>query len=179
MPTEADLIQKAVGGDASAFGELYQQNLRKIYSYVFYKVGSVSEAEDLTEQTFLKAWEAMGRFSDRGLPFSAWLYRLAHNTVIDYHRTRHDASSLDDIVDHQDRGLGPDEKAVLRLDIAALRQAIQRLTPEQQQVVILRFVQGLNHDEVAAIMGKKAGAVRGLQHRALEALHVLLANKID
>jgi RNA polymerase sigma-70 factor (ECF subfamily) len=179
MPTEAELIKRAVGGDASAFGELYQLNLRKIYSYIFYKVGAASDAEDLTEQTFLKAWEAIGRFRDQGLPFSAWLYRLAHNTVIDFHRTSHEAAPLDEIEDRQDGRPGPDEAAAVRLDIDALRQALKRLTPEQQQVVILRFVHGLDHSEVAAIMGKNAGAVRGLQHRALEALHVLLADRIE
>ena len=178
MPTESELIQRAIKGDAQAFGELYQQNLKPIYRYIFYKVGNPTEAEDLTEQTFLKAWEAIRRYREQGVPFAAWLYRLAHNLVIDYHRTRHEALPLDEILDAEDGQTGPEEIAAIRLDVQTVQQAIARLTPEQQQVVILRFVQGLSHREVAAIMGKNEGAIRGLQHRALEALHTLLADRI-
>ena len=178
MPTESDLMQRAIKGDAQAFGELYQQNLRAIYRFIFYKVGNPTEAEDLTEQTFLKAWEAIGRFREQGVPFAAWLYRLAHNLVIDYHRTRHEAMPLDEILDAEDEQTGPEDIASLRLDVQTLQKAITQLTEEQQQVVILRFVQGLSHGEVAAIMGKNEGAIRGLQHRALQALQGLLADRI-
>ena len=178
MPTESELVQRAIKGDAQAFGELYQQNLKRIYRYTFYKVGSATEAEDLTEQTFLKAWEAMGRYREQGVPFSAWLFRLAHNLVIDYHRTRHEAASLDDAMETEDKQPGPDEIARARLDVGTLQDAITKLTPEQQQVIILRFVQGLSHGDVAAIMGKNEGAIRGLQHRALAALHELVGDRI-
>jgi RNA polymerase sigma-70 factor, ECF subfamily len=174
MPADSELIQRAISGDAQAFGELYEENLKPIYRYVFYRVGNADEAEDLTEQTFLKAWEAMGRFREQGVPFSAWLYRLAHNLVIDYHRTRHNPAPLDDAIDSEDRGPGPEEVASEHLEIEALKKAVARLTPEQQQVVLLRFVEGLGHSDVAAIMGKNEGAVRGLQHRALQALHAIL-----
>jgi RNA polymerase sigma-70 factor (ECF subfamily) len=179
MPTEGELVQRAINRDAEAFGELYQQHLKPIYRYIFYKVGNATEAEDLTEQTFLKAWEAIGRFREQGVPFSAWLFRMAHNLVIDYHRTRHEAAPLDDIIDAEARQPGPDEAAAIRLDIETLQKAIARLTPEQQQVIILRFIQGLDHRDVAAIMGKNEGAVRGLQHRALAALHLLVADRIE
>jgi len=178
MPTESELIQRAIAGDAQAFGELYQQHLKQIYRYIFYKVGNAADAEDLTEQTFLKAWEAMRRYREQGVPFAAWLFRLAHNLVIDFHRTRHEAAPLDDLRDAEDGQITPEDLAAVRLDIDTLRQAILQLTPEQQQVVLLRFVQGLNHSEVATIMGKNEGAVRGLQHRALRALHGLLADRI-
>jgi RNA polymerase sigma-70 factor (ECF subfamily) len=178
MPTESELIKQAVKRDAPAFGELYQLHLRQIYRYIFYKVGNPSEAEDLTEQVFLKAWEAMPRYREQGVPFAAWLFRLAHNTVIDYHRTKHEAVALDELIDAEDGQASPEDVTSTRLDVQTLQTAITRLTPEQQQVVILRFVQGLSHGEVAAIMGKNEGAIRGLQHRALEALHGLLADRI-
>jgi len=174
MPTESELFQRATQRDAQAFGELYQRYLKQIYRYIFYRVGNATEAEDLTEQTFLKAWEAIGRFREQGVPFIAWLYRLAHNLVIDYRRTRHQAVSLETACDTMDQAVSPEELAAVRLDVAALQQAIARLTPEQQQVIILRFVQGLSHGDVAVIMGKNEGAIRGLQHRALESLHALL-----
>ncbi len=176
MPTESELVQRAVRGDATAFGELYEQNLTKIYRYIYYKVGDATEAEDLTEQVFLKAWEAIGRYRQQGVPFVAWLFRLAHNLVIDYRRTHHEATPLDET--QEDDRPSPEDVAAARLDVQTLQRAIMRLTPEQQQVIILRLVQGLSHSEVAAIMGKNEGAVRGLQHRALAALHELLADRI-
>lgn len=179
MPTESELIQRAIRRDAQAFGELYQRHLKQIYRYIYYKLGNPTEAEDLTEQTFLKAWEAIERFREQGVPFSAWLFRLAHNLVIDYHRTRHEALPLDEAIDAEDRQPGPEHMAEVRLDVDTLQKAIARLTPEQQQVIILRFIQGLSHSEVATIMGKNEGAIRGLQHRALATLHLLLATRIE
>ena len=173
-----ELIQRAIKHDAEAFGELYQLNLKQIYRYIFYRVDSPTEAEDLTEQTFLKAWEAIGRFREQGVPFSAWLFRMAHNLVIDHHRTSHEALPLDDLIDADDGQPAPDDVVARRLDVQTLRNAIVRLTPEQQEVIILRFIQGMSHGEVAASMGKHEGAIRGLQHRALEALRELLANRI-
>ncbi len=178
MPTESELVQRAMKGDAQAFGELYEQNLKQIYRYIFYRIGNATEAEDLTEQSFLKAWEAMGRYREQGVPFSAWLFRLAHNLMIDYHRTKHEAASLDDAIDAEDKQPAPDEIVSARLDVGTLQRAIVKLTPEQQQVIILRFVQGLSHGDVAVIMGKNVGAIRGLQHRALAALHELVGDRI-
>lgn len=177
MPSERELVQQAIKRDAQAFGELYRQHLARVYRYIFYRVGNETEAEDLTEQVFLKAWEALPRFREQGLPFSAWLYRLAHNLVIDYRRTRHEAAELDEAL--LDTRPGPDEIAGWRLDIQTLQQAIGQLTLEQQHVLVLRFVQGLSHAETAAIMGKNQGAVRALQHRALAALYELIGDRIE
>jgi RNA polymerase sigma-70 factor (ECF subfamily) len=177
MPTEGELVRRASAGDAQAFGELYERHLTRIYRYVFYKVGNAAEAEDLTEQVFIKAWEAIGRYRDQGVPFAAWLFRLAHNQVIDYQRTRKETAILDEIM--ESTGPSPDDVAAARLGIQDLRCALAKLTPEQQQVVILRFVHGMSHAEVATIMGKNEGAVRALQHRALQALHELLADRLE
>lgn len=174
MPTESELVQQAARGDATAFGELYRLHLTEVYRYIYYRVGNAGEAEDLTEHVFLKAWQAIGRYRDQGVPFAGWLYRLAHNAVIDFHRTRHEALSLDEAMDTEDDQIGPEELTARRLDVQAVQKALRRLTPEQQQVIILRFVQGLNHSETAKVMGRNEGAVRGLQHRALESLHAML-----
>ncbi len=88
MPTESELVALAVRRDAAAFGQLYELHLDSIYRYIYYRVGNAAEAEDLTEQVFLKAWEHIAAYDQRGLPFAAWLYRVAHNLVVDYRRTR-------------------------------------------------------------------------------------------
>lgn len=172
-PNEAEderiLVRRARDGNANAFGELYERHLDRVYRYVFYRVGSPVEAEDLTEQVFLKAWEAIARYDDRGLPFTAWLYRMAHNLVIDYYRTRRPDVALDEALDRAAQD-DPSAETEANLEAAEVRAAIGDLNPEQQQVLILRFIEGLGHDQVATILGKTEGATRVLQHRALAAL---------
>ena len=172
MPTESELVQRAVRRDAAAFGQLYELHLDAIYRYIYYRVGNATEAEDLTEQVFLKAWEHMGAYDDRGLPFAAWLYRMAHNLVIDYRRTRKVAEPLSEFL--VEKSAGPQETVELRLEMAEVAAALRRLSPDYQQIILLRFVQGCSHAEAAAVMGKSEGALRALQCRALASLHEAL-----
>jgi RNA polymerase sigma-70 factor (ECF subfamily) len=161
------LVVRARHGDADAFGRLYQLHLDRIYRYVYYRVGSSNEAEDLTEHVFLKAWEAIGRYESRGLPFAAWLYRMAHNAVIDHYRARRPTTSIDETFDLEDARQHPVASAEALFDRAELQVAIKRLNPDQQTVILLRFNEGLSHAEVGKILGKSEGAVRVIQHRAL------------
>ncbi len=176
-PDEAQLVRRAVARDADAFGGLYELYIDRIGRYIFYKIGSREEAEDLTEQVFLKAWENIHTFRGEPSAFPVWLFRLAHNLVIDYHRTRRETAALHEFIEDE-RPL-PEEEVGARLDSEMLRRAITRLTPEQQQVVILRFVEGLPHAQVAAIMGKNEVAVRGIQYRAIVALQRILHNVLE
>jgi RNA polymerase sigma-70 factor (ECF subfamily) len=175
MPTESELVRLAMQRDAAAFGQLYELHLDSIYRYIYYRVGNATEAEDLTEQVFLKAWEHMAAYDERGLPFSAWLYRVARNAVIDYHRTRKPMEDLsEELVDK--RG-DPQETVELRLEMAEVTAALRTLPPEQQEIIVLRFIQGCSHAQAAAIMGKTEGALRALQYRALAALHQALGRE--
>ncbi|HVC34932.1 MAG TPA: sigma-70 family RNA polymerase sigma factor [Chloroflexota bacterium] len=170
LDNEADLVRCAVGRDSASFGSLYEFYLDRIYRYVYYRVASTTEAEDLTEQVFLKAWEAIDRYEPRGAPFVAWLYRLAHNLVVDHYRGRHSSASLDEIEDAEDAGADVESAVQDRLEAEAVRAAIGTLNPDYQQMLVLRFVEGLSHAEVAQIVGKSEGATRVIQHRALQAL---------
>ncbi len=174
MATERDLVRLAIRRDADAFGQLYQIHLDSIYRYVFYRVGSAPEAEDLTEQVFLKAWEHIAQYDERGLPFAAWLYRMAHNLVVDLYRTRRVTEELAETV-VEDRP-GPAETVERRMEAAGVAAALRTLPQEYQQVIVLRFVQGLSHAEAAGIMERSEGAVRILQHRALGALQRALTD---
>jgi RNA polymerase sigma-70 factor (ECF subfamily) len=158
--------------DATAFGQLYELHLDSIYRYIYYRVGNAAEAEDLTEQVFLKAWEHIGAYDDRGLPFAAWLYRMAHNQVIDFRRTRKVAEPLSELL--VEKTAGPQETVERHMEMAEVGAALRQLSPDQQQIIILRFVQGCTHPEAAAIMGKSEGALRALQCRALTSLHEAL-----
>jgi RNA polymerase sigma-70 factor, ECF subfamily len=179
QPAEEDLIARAVQGDADAFGDLYERYLALIYRYVFYRVNDVAEAEDLTEQVFLKAWEALDHFRVRDVPFSAWLYRIAHNVVVDRHRTHKATLPLDGQLILQDVASGPEDRLDWRETIESLAHALSQLSPIHQQVLTLRFISGFSHAETAQVLERSEEAVRVLQHRALGALRELLAKSVN
>lgn len=173
---EPGRVERAMRGDAEAFGELYLQYLDAIYRYIYFRAGDAEEAEDLTEQVFLKAWEKLAEYQDFGHPFSSWLYRIAHNIVVDHHRRQRPVVSITTAQrESPDSGqTGLLTHVIASEEMNALAAAISKLPDEQQQVLVLRFVEGLNHAEVARIMEKSDGACRMLQHRALAALNELL-----
>jgi len=178
-PAEEDLIARAVQGDADAFGDLYERYLTLIYRYVFYRVNDVAEAEDLTEQVFLKAWEALGHYQIRAVPFSAWLYRIAHNVVVDRHRAHKETLPLNGQLVLPDVTSGPEDRLDWRETIDSLAHALSQLSPIHQQVLTLRFVSGLSHAETARVLERSEEAVRVLQHRALGALRELLDKSVS
>jgi RNA polymerase sigma-70 factor, ECF subfamily len=170
-PRIVALVGRAVARDQAAFAELYDQYLTAVYRYVYYRTGHRTDAEDLTEQVFLQAWAAIERFRWQGRPFLAWLYTVARNVVIDWHRRAADTQSLDDA----DRPLDVENTSAAEelsrwIDADLLANAIKRLTPEQQQVITLKFLDGFDTARVAQIMDKREGTVRALQLRALQSL---------
>jgi RNA polymerase sigma-70 factor, ECF subfamily len=171
-PEVVALVQRAVGRDSVAFGALYDRYLDQVYRYVFFRVGNRADAEDLSEQAFLKAWSAIERFSWQGKPFLAWLYTICHNLVVDwYRRSGKPVQSLDDPERLLDVASASAAETMMQsLDADLLAAAIKRLTSDQQQVVTLKFIAGFDTDEIARMMGKNEGAVRALQLRALQSL---------
>jgi RNA polymerase sigma-70 factor (ECF subfamily) len=171
---ERRLVLRAIERDQPAFAELYDQHVVRVYRHIYYLVNDAREAEDLTAQTFLKAWEAIDRYKERGAPFVAWLLRIAHNLTISYLRSKRDHSELDEgFVDHK-RGGNPEESLEQASDELSVRDAVLRLREEQRQVIMLRFVEELDYTEVAAMIGKSVPAVRVIQHRALGNLRKLM-----
>jgi len=172
---EADLVARAQRGDASAFGRLYEHYLDGIYRYIYYRVSDHDEAEDLTETVFLKAWEALPRFKRGKGTWRAWLYRVAHNIVVDRYRTHKANASLDEIHDQRDDDMPtPEHVAEAELEIERLSAALDRLSPRLREVILQRFVNGLSHAETAKVIGLRAGHVRVLQHRALKEMRHLM-----
>ncbi len=165
------LVQRAIRRDREAFAQLYDRFVDKIFRYVYYKVGTRAEAEDLTAQVFMKAWEAIGHYRWMDRPFAAWLYRIAHNSVVDYFRTHREVSSLDEMpFIEQENAATLEELTQQHMTADVLRRAIRRLTQDQQRVILLRFIEGYSTEQVAQILNKQPGAVRTLQHRALAGL---------
>jgi RNA polymerase sigma-70 factor (ECF subfamily) len=171
--SDNDLLERAIRGDTKAFGMLYTRYLEDIHRYIYYKVTNRYEAEDLTETVFLKAWDALPRFKSGKVNFRAWLYRIAHNTVIDFYRT--DRSSVD-ITAMQMRDNHPslDEQIQIQDENNELNNAIRALESNLKQVIIYRFLNGMSHAETAQVMDLKEGNVRVLQMRALQKLRRLL-----
>jgi RNA polymerase sigma-70 factor (ECF subfamily) len=172
---ERALVERAIGRDREAFGALYDRHVVRVYRHIYYMCGNAAEAEDLTAQAFLQAWEAIERYQIRGAPFVSWLLRIAHNLGVSHLRSRRDNGELPEtLVDHGRHG-NPEEVLQRNSDADSVRQAILGLRDEQRQVIILRFVEDLAYPEVAEIVGKSVAAVRVIQHRALNALRKQMA----
>lgn len=167
-----------VSRDSDAFGELYDLFVERVYRYLYFRTGSHPEAEDLTEQVFLKAWEAIGRYRWQGRPFLAWLYRLAHNAHIDHVRSQKPTTSLNN--DDHPVELPSSAAAVelsRALDADLLARALGELTPDQQQVIVMKFLEGLDNEQIAQNLAKREGAIRALQMRALMSLRRVLEHQ--
>ncbi len=168
-------IKRAVKGDSSAFGKLYDHYQPKIYRFVLVKVSYREEAEDITHQIFLKAWTGMGSYRDFGFPFGSWLYRIARNQIIDYYRAKKpdvsiERTELEEIgIDYSLHG-----SVAEKMEIERVKKAVGKLKPEYQDVIMLRFVEDVSIRDTALALEKSEGAVKLLQHRAIKELKEIL-----
>lgn len=175
MVTEYDeeaIILRASQGDKEAFGLLYERYVERIYNYIYYRVGNTHDAEDLTARVFYRAMHHIHNYTQRGVPFSAWLYRIAHNLVANWHRdrSRHPEIPLSDAPTLHYKGAAPETSLVQDQEKEALFRIIRRLSPERQHLLVLKFVERLSNAEIGAIMGRSEGAIKSLYHRTLMAL---------
>lgn len=168
---ELQLISLSQQGDAEAFASLYAFYVERITRYIYFRVTDHELAEDITSRIFLKMLEKLDTYQAGGSPVIAWLYRMAHNAVIDHYRMKRTFISLEDVHQAEVRQEdGIEEKLDLQIKSQQLRAALQVLTKEQQRVLILKFIDGLSTLEIARQLGKRQGAVRSLQMRALQRL---------
>ena len=165
----------AAKADPEAFGALYERYVKKIYNYLYYRTGNAHDAEDLTERVFQRAMLNLEGYTSRGLPFSAWLYRIAHNLVANWHRDqgRRQMVPLNEVGPQDMAALrteAPEAVAETREEQESLLQVIRRLPGERQQLLILKFVDHLSNAEIGVVMHRSEGAVKSLYHRTLLAL---------
>lgn len=167
--SEEQLVQIAKE-DSNAFGLLYDRYVDKVYNYIFHRVGNHHDAEDLTARTFHRALVNLGAYVDRGAPFSAWLFRIAHNLVANWHRDqgRRPIAPLDEALPTQRHH--PETEAEQTEEEYALMEAIQTLPDDRQKLLIFKFTEGLSNAEIATHLGRTEGAVKSLYHRTLLAL---------
>lgn len=166
------ILARASQGDKDAFGELYEHYAERIFNYIYYRTGNVHDAEDLTARVFQRAMNHIRKYTDRGVPFSAWLYRIAHNLIANWHRDRGRKQEIpiDDLPVLPARGDHPEATVVRTEEQDALLRLIRRLPAERQTLLILKFVDNLSNAEIGQIMGRSEGAVKSLYHRTLLAL---------
>ena len=169
------LAQRA-RNERDAFGVLYQRHVTAIYRYVYYRVGSAADAEDLTAKAFTRALKHVHNYNDRGLPFTAWLYRIAHNVVANYHRdnSRHPSVPFDDVDAHHGEHQDADHDIDAERDRQRLMRAIRKLPEERQHLIVLKFVEQKQNSEIGEIINRSEGAVKSLYHRTLQQLREVL-----
>jgi len=168
---DLELVRRAAT-DAEAFGLLYERHVRRIYNYIYYRTGDHHDAEDLTARVFQRALRHVGAFQDMGVPFSAWLYRIAHNLVANWHRdrSRRPVVPLEDHTVLTPGSQHPESLAMAREVGEDLLELVRRLPEERQQLLILKFAERLSNAEIGQIMGRTEGAIKSLYHRTLSSL---------
>ncbi|GAB4482341.1 MAG: sigma-70 family RNA polymerase sigma factor [Anaerolineae bacterium] len=173
---DSELIERAKR-ETEAFGALYERYVRRIYNYIYYRTGNHEDAEDLTARVFQRAMKHIPNYVDRGLPFSAWLYRIAHNLVVNWHRDRRRRTlvPLDDLILKGLSSEAPEYVTEQREEVDLLMKAIRNLPDDRQQLLILKFVEHLSNAEIGQIMGRTEGAIKSLYHRTLITLREEIA----
>jgi RNA polymerase sigma-70 factor, ECF subfamily len=170
--SDDDALEDAIRGDPLAFTVLYERYVGRIFNYIYYRTGSPADAEDLTAKVFHRALGHIGRYQNMGLPFSAWLYRIAHNLVANWHRdnSRKKEVPLEDHINLPQRSEMPEAALVYNQEQEVLMKVIRKMPSDRQQLIILKFVDHLSNSEIAVIMGKSEGAIKSLYHRTLLAI---------
>lgn len=173
---ETSLLQQAIAGDTEAFGQIYEFYAPLVFRFLFAHLDNRLDAEDLTEEVFLRAWQSLPNYRLRGVPFTGFLFRVARNALYDHYRRRRnraaDPGNDQELVD--DLQPDPALSVSLHLERRELRQTLAKLRPDYRTVLVLRFLVGLSPDETAQAMSRSSGAIRVLQHRALAAARKLL-----
>lgn len=170
--SDEQALALATHGDKQAFGALYDKYAARIYNYIYYRTGSAQDAEDLSSRVFFRAMRHITNYTDRGVPFSAWLYRIAHNLVANWHRdsSRHQEVELEDGYRANKDDEYPETALLESEEQNALMRFIRDLPEERQQLLILKFVEHMSNSEIGQIMDRTEGAIKSLYHRTLLAL---------
>jgi RNA polymerase sigma-70 factor, ECF subfamily len=174
-----EIVRKAIEGDTVAFGQLYTNHITPIFRFVYFRVNNRADAEDLTQTVFLKAWNALPKFQEKGGSFLSWLYKIARNTVIDHWKKKKEVSVSDPATMF---GLveDPTESPAESLDksnfIDRIRKSIKNLSDDQQEIIVLKFIEELTNKEISDLTGKSEDAIRALQYRGLRGLRGYLKN---
>ena len=168
------LVEHAASGDTEAFGRLYDIYVDRIYRHIYYRTSNVEDARDLTQEVFIKAWQALPRYRRAKTPFLGWLFTISHNRVIDYYRTKKDHAYLNNEIVTEDCETSPEKLVEAQFTQQEVRRAILQLPEDQQQVILMNFIEGFEYNEIAAALNKTEGNIRVITHRALKRMREIL-----
>jgi RNA polymerase sigma-70 factor, ECF subfamily len=171
------LVGRAVSGDTEAFGCLYDIYADRIYRHIYYRTSNVEDARDLTQEVFTKAWQGLPRYKRTNTPFLGWLFTISHNRVIDYYRTRKDHAYLNSEIIREDRESSPEKLIEAEFTQREVRKAILQLPEDQQQVILMSFIEGFEYKEIASALNKSEGNIRVIVHRGLKKMRELLSRE--
>jgi RNA polymerase sigma-70 factor (ECF subfamily) len=176
-PEVESLVDRAISGDTEAFGRIFDIYADNIYRHIYYRIGNIEDAKDLVQDVFVKAWQAIPKYKRTSTPFLGWIYTISHNRIIDYYRTKKNYVYLDTEIATENVGVSPEKSVELQFTRRDVRKAILQLPEDQQQVIILCFIDGLEYSEVAALTNKTEGNIRVIVHRALKRMRKILGGE--
>lgn len=168
------LVRRAQNGDSEAFGKIYDLLVTRVYRFTLWRVGQREDAEDITEEVFLKAWQALGSYHETGPPFEAWLFRICRNAVIDHYRTKKQTVSLEQVVNLADEQQSLEDKTHQKIQAEAVIRSLAKIKSTYQEIIVLKFIEEKDNDEISIILGKPKDHIRVLQSRALRVLKKVL-----
>jgi RNA polymerase sigma-70 factor, ECF subfamily len=168
------LVNQAVSGDTEAFGQLFDLYADRIYRHIYYRTSNMEDARDLTQEVFAKAWQVLPKYKSTRTPFLGWLFTISHNRVIDYYRTKKDHAFLNPEITLEDQTGSPEKLAEAEFTQQELRKAILRLPEDQQQVILMSFIEGFEYSEIARALNKTEGNIRVILHRGLKKMRTIL-----
>jgi RNA polymerase sigma-70 factor (ECF subfamily) len=173
------IVDRAVGGDTEAFGRLYDIYADRIYRHIYYRTSNVDDARDLTQEVFTKAWQVLPKYKRTKTPFLGWLFTISHNRVIDYYRTKKDHAYLDSEIDMGGQVSSPENLAESEFTQQEVRKAILQLQEDQQQVILMSFIEGFEYSEIATALHKTEVNIRVIMHRGLKKMREILGGAED
>jgi RNA polymerase sigma-70 factor, ECF subfamily len=171
------VVDHARDGDERAFGVLYDMYIDRIYRHVYYRTGSTEDAQDITQEVFIRAFKALPKYKKTNTPFIGWLMRISSNLVIDHYRKRKDHLPLDTDLAFTDPNTNPESLAEIGYNQQTVRKGILKLPKDYQQVILMYFIEGFSYPEIAAALGKKEGAIRVTICRALKKMRDILSRE--
>ena len=174
--SEDYLVQQAIKRDRAAFTALYENCVDQVYRHVYYKVSSHADAEDITQEAFVKAWKSIDRYKQTGAPFVTWIITIAGNLVIDHYRKQKKVVVTDEVFEYDQNNQIPDpaQEAEINYSNTIIKEAVLKLKGDKQKVIMMHFIDGLTYEEIARALNKNEGAIRVIQYRALGELKSFL-----
>ncbi len=173
LDSEHTLVQQAAAGDQTAFAALYEMHADRVYRHVHFQVLDGHDAEDITQEVFIKAWRSLPRYRRTGAPFVSWLIVIARNAIVDHFRSKKNVRDLDESSEPESDS-DPVASAEAEFGRVEVRNAVMRLKGDKRTVIIMHFIDGLSYEEIARALGKSEGAIRVIQHRALKDMKDIL-----